>query len=358
MALEILARVAGAAMIIGTLWSAMLTVVVPRAERPRITRYHFKLIGVLSRNVGGRISDSVRRDAFNARLAPLALVTLSFVWATHIIMGFALVYWGQGIRSFGRAIILSGSSLTTLGIRDADEGVVLVLVVIEALIGLGLVGLMIGYLPTIYNAYLDREIAVARLEIRAGRPAHPLTFLTRSHRIGWLEVMDTVWAEWEEWFLRIEETHTTHTSLSFFRSAYYGRSWLVAAGTVLDAASLLQSTIDVDASPRAALCIRSGFTTLGHLADIFEVDRPADPCLDTCQLSIDRATFDELCDELASAGVPLKTDRDQAWSDFAGWRVNYEASLLGLSDYLRLSPGEWFGEGKAVPSADFSSAGS
>jgi len=35
--------------------------------------------------------------------------------------------------------------------------------VIEALIGLGLLGVVISYLPTVYNAYLDREIAVARL---------------------------------------------------------------------------------------------------------------------------------------------------------------------------------------------------
>ena len=84
---------------------------------------------------------------------------------------------------------------------------------IEALIGLGLVGLVISYLPTIYTAYLDREIAVARLEVRAGRPAHPVTFLHRSNRIGWLQEMDPVWAEWENWFLEIEETHSTHTSL-------------------------------------------------------------------------------------------------------------------------------------------------
>ena len=92
------------------------------------------------------------------------------MWALHITTGFALVYWGQGIRGPVNAFVLSGSSLTTLGIRTADEPFTLVLVVIEALIGLGLVGLVISYLPTIYSAYLDREIAVARLEVRAGAP--------------------------------------------------------------------------------------------------------------------------------------------------------------------------------------------
>jgi len=58
---------------------------------------------------------------------------------------------------------LSGSSATPLGIRSTDDSFTLVLVVIEALIGLGLLGVVISYLPTVYNAYLDREIAVARL---------------------------------------------------------------------------------------------------------------------------------------------------------------------------------------------------
>lgn len=350
-ALEIAAAVAGALLVCGTLWSAMLTVVVPRAERPWITRYHFRFLGFVAVQAGKRIAEPEGRDRLESRMAPFALVTLPFVWAAHIIAGFALIFWAQGFRSFVDAVLLSGSSLTTLGIRDAEATWTLVLVIAEALIGLGLVGLMISYLPTIYNAYTDREIAVARLEVRAGRPPHPATFLKRSYRIGWLEHMDSVWSEWEEWFLEMEETHTTHISLSFFRSAYYGRSWLVAAGTVLDSAALIVSTVDVPASPRASLCIRSGFTTLRSIADIFDVDHPADPAPDD-PISIDRAAFDALCMELSAAGLPLRSDLDQAWVDFAGWRVNYDAALLGLANRLRLDRAEWFVEGRISSASD------
>lgn len=352
-AIEIIARVVGVFIVAGTLWSAMLTVVVPRAERPRITRYHFKLMGVLSRAAHRFTKDPRRRDRFDARLAPFGLISLVFVWATHIIVGFALIYWGQGIRSFVDALVLSGSSFTTLGIRDADTLASLIIVVIEGIIGLGLVALMISYLPTVYSAYLDREIAVARLEVRAGRPPHPVTFLNRSNRIGWLAEMDHVWSEWENWFLQIDETHSTHTSLSFFRSAHYGRSWLQAAGVVLDSAALMQSTIDVAPAPRAALCIRSGFVALGTLADTFQIDRPKTPQNED-PISISRETFDELCDELRRCDIPLKADLDQAWRDFAGWRVNYDASLYGLFSYLRIEPGEWFGVGRATPPSDIS----
>jgi len=350
-AVEIIARIVGGLMVVGTLWSATLTVVVPRAERPRITRYHFKLMGLVSKTAHRILKSPARRDRFDARLAPFGLVTLSFVWTVHITVGFALIFWGQGTGGFLDAVILSGSSLTTLGVSNAEGFSTLILVCVEALIGLGIVGLMISYLPTVYSAYLDREIAVARLENRAGRPSHPVTFLHRSNRIGCLNEMDQVWTEWENWFLEIEETHSTHTSLSFFRSAAHGRSWLQAAGVVLDSAALMQSTVDVDRSPRAALCIRSGFVALGSLADTFKIARPKRPTLQD-PISIDRAVFAELCGELQALGIPLKEDLDQAWQDFAGWRVNYDAALFGLFEYLRIEPGAWFGDHICVPAAD------
>ena len=45
----------------------------------------------------------------------------------------------------------------------------------------------------------------------------------------------------------------------------------------------------------------------------------------------------------------MRPDLDQAWRDFAGWRVNYDATLIGLLAYLRIEPGEWFGDHRAVP---------
>src|SRR5260370_33395685 len=51
---------------------------------------------------------------------------------------------------------------------------------------------------------------------------------------------------------------------------------------------------------------------------------PTDP------ISISRLEFDLACNRLAEQGVPLKPDRDQAWRDYSGWRVNYDTTLLAL----------------------------
>jgi hypothetical protein len=51
-------------------------------------------------------------------------------------------------------------------------------------------------------------------------------------------------------------------------------------------------------------------------------------------IAIGRPEFDEACDALASADVPLKADRDQAWRDLSGWRVNYDTPLLYLAELV------------------------
>jgi hypothetical protein len=44
---------------------------------------------------------------------------------------------------------------------------------------------------------------------------------------------------------------------------------------------------------------------------------------------------------MAAAGVPLKADHDQAWRDFAGWRVNYDAALIGLAALTMAPEAPW-----------------
>ena len=45
--------------------------------------------------------------------------------------------------------------------------------------------------------------------------------------------------------------------------------------------------------------------------------------------------------EAAEAGVPLKADLEQAWRDFAGWRVNYDRVLLALAALTMAPHAPW-----------------
>ena len=46
-------------------------------------------------------------------------------------------------------------------------------------------------------------------------------------------------------------------------------------------------------------------------------------------------------DRFVAEGVPLVDDREQAWRDFAGWRVNYDRPLLSLATFVESPPTPW-----------------
>ena len=109
-----------------------------------------------------------------------------------------------------------------------------------------------------------------------------------------------------------------------------------AAGTVLDAAALTSSTVDIPRDSRADLCIRAGYIALRHIADYFGIGYDPQPNA-TDAISITRAEFDAAWEHMAGRGVPLKADREQAWRDYGGWRVNYDVPLLALAE-LTVAP--------------------
>ena len=223
-----------------------------------------------------------------------------------------------------------------LGSFTNDDPLLMVFEFAQALLGMILVALLIAYLPTMYSAFTRRETQVQLLEVRAGTPPSAWELLIRSHRNGELTQMREFWNDWQVWFAEVEESHTSLTALAFFRSPRPELSWVTAAGVVLDAASLMLSTVDIAREPRAAFCIRSGYLALRQIASFFQVPHNDDPKPDD-PISIDRHEFDAACAYLAQTGVPLVADRDQAWRDFRGWRVNYDTVLIALAT-LTMAP--------------------
>ncbi len=188
---RLVAGVAGFALVIWTAVGAIKTVVLPRAESAFLTRWLF--IG-LRRLVFDPLASPKHtfawRDRVMAMYAPVGLLLLPGVWVACTILGFSGIFWASGIQPWSEALVTSGSSLLTLGfVRPEGIGRVLVAFV-EAGVGLGLVSLMISYLPTIYGAFSRRESLVGMLEVRAGSPPSATELIVRYSRIGRLDMLD------------------------------------------------------------------------------------------------------------------------------------------------------------------------
>lgn len=338
----IVARVLVAAVgiwaVVSVLLSAIRTVVVPRGESLALTAFVFVGLRRILHPIVDRMGPA-RRERVLARYAPLSLMLLAATWSVLVIAGYALVFWAVTDRSWTESLEVSGSSLTTLGVLSIPGTPTILLSVSEALIGLGLVGLLISFLPTMYSIYNRRELAVAQLATRAGTPPSVPVLVSRLHYIRGLEELDDLWSEWEAWFADLEETHTSYPALVYFRSGQ-GRSWLTSAGTVLDTAAVVTAAIDVPVRPQPQLCLRAGFLALREVADHFGQAYDPDPAPDD-PISVTRAEFEACLDELSAAGVPLRADRDQAWREFAGWRVNYDAALIALCAVIEPPTAPW-----------------
>jgi hypothetical protein len=339
--LEAAACLAGVALVIVAIMSALRVLVVPRSSRDRVARTLFFLLRRLFDLWTMRMSTYTQVDRLMAWFAPTGLLLLVVVWLLMVLAGYTgifLLLTGDGLRD---SFILSGSSLLTLGFASPGEDTATTAVALtEAAIGLILIALLIAYLPTLYASFSRREALVGMLEVRAGSPPSPIELLARYRRIQALEQLGDLWERWEAWFVELEETHTSLAALTFFRSPRPERSWITAAGTVLDAAALTASTVDTPRDSRADLCIRAGYLALQNIASFFEIPHDPSPSPDD-PISISRAEFDAAYDRLAAANIPLKPDRDDCWKHFAGWRVNYDIVLLALAELTAAPPAEW-----------------
>ena len=323
-----------------TVLSAIRTFVLPRSAPDMLTRLVFLCTRYLF-NLRLRWAHTYEaRDGIMAFYAPVSLLALPPAWLALICLGYTGMYWALGVEPLSTAFTLSGSSLFTLGFTTAGNLFTTILVFSEASFGLMLIALLISYMPTIYAAFSRREVAVNMLEVRAGSPPSAVEMIARFHRLHGLDRLGEMWRSWENWFVELEETHTSLPVLAFFRSPVPNRSWITAAGTVLDAASLCASTVDVPRDIQTDLCIRAGHMALRYIADFFGIAYDPDP-KPTDPIRISHLEFDAAYDLLKEQGVPLKPDRDQAWRDFAGWRVNYDAVLLALCALVMAPEAPW-----------------
>jgi len=339
--IHIIAFAAGLSIVLATIFSAISTFVLPRSARSQLNRLVFGTLRRLFEFIMSFTKTYEQRDAIMAYYAPIALMLLVPTWYVLISLGYSFMYWALRAGDYFFDLRLSGSSLLTLGFTASEGYIVTILVFSEAMLGLIMVALLIAYLPTMYSAFSRREQAVNMLEIRAGNPPNPFDMLSRFQRIHGLDRLADLWRTWELWFADVEESHTTLPALVFFRSPRSDNSWVTSAGAVLDTAAITLSSIDIPNEMSAALCIRAGHIALSRVADYFDIAYPENPHFPETPISITREEYNSLISKLEAAGLPIKPDREKAWVDFAGWRVNYDRVLIVLCSLVMAPEVPW-----------------
>jgi hypothetical protein len=341
-AVRTLVVIVGIAIVVGVTSSVLRTLVVPRVLRSKLTESALWLTLVPFRWLARRLNHYETRDRILAWAGPLSIVVTLLVWIAGYLVGYATILYGLSAMDPTTALREAGSSLLTLGFASTDRNQLTAVDFLAAATGPIVIGLLIGYLATVYSAYNRRETEVTRLESRAGEPNWGPEILARHANIGAEVNLDDLFLDWERWAADLSESHTNYPVLVWIRSARPWRHWLIGQVAVMDAAALRLALTPSLPQGRPRICLRMGFVALRDIAKVqglvFDPDpSPDDPI---------RLTYEEFAagvQRATSRGYVAERTAEQAWPHFRGWRVNYEAIAYGLSELLDAPPALWSG---------------
>jgi hypothetical protein len=339
--------VAGIAVLASTLGSIVGTLVVTRGINSLISRACARVVDDGFALLTKPARSYVGRDRILAWQAPATLLVRLGVWIGLLVFGYGLVLLplvpGHVYLSFSEA----GSSIFTLGYSGPTNTASTVVDYVAACTGLVVVGLQIGYLPTLYAAFNRRETEVTLLVSRAGVPAWGPEILART-RWGIYDgdtrpVLQELFDRWERWSAELAESHTTYLSLVRMRSPRPLSHWLTSVVAVMDAAALHLS-VAPDREPKVAarLCLRMGFTALRQVAAAMRLPVDEDPDPDEPS-SVTYEEFSAAVEMLRTLNYPVDVSIEDAWPHFRGWRVNYEAVAFALAYAVDAPPALWSG---------------
>jgi hypothetical protein len=339
--LQLIVFLLGLGLSLATLSSAIRQTVLPGRKSVRLSRTLFRTTFLLFRLVIVHIQSEAVGSALAAFYAPMSVMLLPITWVILLLLGFSMMFWGMSEPSLGTSLSLSGAAITTEGFLAPKGWGQTTLYILEGIIGLGIVGLFITFLPTAYSIYSQREKLVTRIAFRFGAPPSGVQMLTQTYRLGLVQELDEFWRTWEDWFTDMAETHISNSEVIFYRSSQPGTSWITTAGAILDASALFSSTVDHQDVPWVNLCFQAGCRTLSDI--VTDVTRPSIATMLASEkaIHVTRAEYDAACENLSDSGVLLRADREESWRVFVSMRSQYDTFLIALANLVYAPKAPW-----------------
>jgi hypothetical protein len=349
---HITAIIFGCFLIAVVLLDAFETVVLPRrvTRQFKLTAWFYRRTWIPWKKIAVRIKTPARQQNFLGYFGPLSLILLLAFWAASLIFGFALVQYGIGGHeqlnretiTFSKIVYHSGETFFTLGYGDIVPTTTAArfLSVLEAGMGFGFLGIVIGYLPVVYGSFSRREIQISMLDARAGSPPSAVELLVRlagrSEQRGVEQRdIDAVLRDWERWAAELLESQLSYPVLSFFRSQHSNQSWLGALLTMLDVSSLVMTGIEGIHPGQARLTFAMARHAAVDLAQVVNARYDAQS-----PERLTDAQFDTLREALAAVELKLNST-DEARQKLTKLRSMYEPYLHSTAKQLMVMLPPW-----------------
>jgi len=394
------AMILGLLLFIATTTSLLRTAVVPRALHSGISQGVATGVRGIFWGVARLRKDYVKRDGILAWTGPMIIVAWLLSWLFLYVIAYGLWIYGlHGGKDLWQAMQQSGSSLFTLGFAAPQSADSTIIDFLAAATGPIVIALLIGFLPTIYGSYIDREVEVTIHGSFAGQPAWGPELLARIAMTNQIDRLPDLYETWGRWAAQIRLTHVTYPVLIFVRSPRATRNWLVSLLSTLDAASLQLAVNRTLPRAQAISALMAGSQTLEVLyATLFSrstlrsrlrfrglmISRPSvrpfgssevpgvtrkmvaveiASASDTAEglptsivenlekqesktIDLTREDLDHAVAVLKDAGFPVEVEGDEAWQQFQIARSRYEYTAYMIAEAIDAVPAPWSGPRK------------
>jgi hypothetical protein len=353
LAVRYVAAVVGVVLVVTSAGSVIGTLIVPRSAASWLTKKVDQLVNAAFILVTKPIDDYHRRDRILATQAATLLLAQLVAWLVMFFVGFSLIFWPLVHAGITDAFATAGPGLWQIGTDRAQGAAQETIIDIATLTGIVTVTLQIAYLPTLYSEFNRRETDVALLAARAGVPTWGPELLARTHYalgsgVSTIDTLPALYEDWERWAADVAESHTTYLPLVRFRSPRPKSSWVTSLLAVLDSAALMLSLSPQEAPVvPARLCIRAGFICFNEIARAMGFPIPDEPDVDR-GISLSYEDFLDAVARMRQVDFPIERQSarelaEEAWPDFVGWRVNYEAAAYAIAKAVDAVPALWSG---------------
>jgi hypothetical protein len=266
----------------------------------------------------------------------MSLLLLIVLWAIGLALSFALLEWSVGMRSseftstFPHDLYISARTLVTLSDGDPKNAASQVLSVCEGGLGLAFLGLVVGYLPVLYQSFAKRELVISLLDARAGSPpsAGGLLASTPFEASGIIQQLE----RWEGWMAQLLENQISFPMLGYFRSQHSNQAWLTALVAIVDYATVVGLASDGSLRLQADLTAAMGRHVLSDVVVIFGLEKSCE----TKRSSRFAGRAEQLRRALAERPGVLDASKfsDASLNDRV---ASYEPQAIALSAYFLMS---------------------
>jgi hypothetical protein len=346
---DVVAIILGVALVLAAFTDLINTLVTTSTVKGRwwLSRIVARWLLAAIRFVAQRLPEtSNARERMLSGLGPLLILILLAIWIVQQILGFALIWWAidgvEGVSSLADSIYYSGVVYFTVGFGEvlpSDAGP-RVGALIEAGCGVVTTALVVGYLPSLYSAYSEREKKLMTIDDGSDDRITPTDLV-----IAWSPNADTdrlnaKLADWEEWVASIHETHSTLPMLVFFRSHDRRQNWVTALGLLADTAVQAQIIVQCTGRTESYWLLRriislfEEFTQETDLSSYAEMHTFVPGKID------DTSQFDDLYVRLEAHGFDL-LPMDVALRRAAAFRNRFAPPMEHLIDALLCPRGFW-----------------